>query len=162
MILRKPGPRRWLLRLAKRRMRWGERRLAAAPALQRPLLAWFAKKIKGLLPTPEAGKDLLPKPFEPWFGANDAASADQQPISARVWLNRAGCEFVSRITGGAGDLAVIWAANGHRQMRRQGRNPLVMQSGRPDLNRGPLVPQTSALTRLRYAPSTGDGIATRV
>jgi hypothetical protein len=26
------------------------------------------------------------------------------------------------------------------------------QSGRPDLNRGPLVPQTSALTRLRHAP----------
>src|SRR5207244_12460210 len=26
-------------------------------------------------------------------------------------------------------------------------------SGRPDLNRGPLVPQTSALTRLRHAPS---------
>ena len=28
------------------------------------------------------------------------------------------------------------------------------QSGRRDLNSGPLVPQTSALTRLRHAPST--------
>ena len=31
-----------------------------------------------------------------------------------------------------------------------------LQSGRPDLNRGPLVPQTSALTRLRHAPCAQD------
>jgi hypothetical protein len=36
------------------------------------------------------------------------------------------------------------------------------KSGRPDLNRGPLVPQTSALTRLRHAPSDLHFIATRV
>ena len=35
------------------------------------------------------------------------------------------------------------------------------RSGRPDLNRGPLVPQTSALTRLRHAPSIVHFIATR-
>ena len=29
------------------------------------------------------------------------------------------------------------------------------QSGCPDLNRGPLVPQTSALTRLRHTPYAG-------
>jgi hypothetical protein len=28
----------------------------------------------------------------------------------------------------------------------------VLRSGRRDLNSGPLVPQTSALTRLRHAP----------
>ena len=38
--------------------------------------------------------------------------------------------------------------SGHRSRREVP----VFQSGRPDLNRGPLVPQTSALTRLRYAP----------
>src|SRR5439155_27185108 len=31
---------------------------------------------------------------------------------------------------------------------------VLASSGRPALNRGPLVPQTSALTRLRPAPST--------
>src|SRR3954454_25325241 len=30
-----------------------------------------------------------------------------------------------------------------------------LKSGCPDLNRGPLVPQTSALTRLRHTPSKG-------
>src|SRR5213596_4418330 len=45
--------------------------------------------------------------------------------------------------------------------QNQGQPTLLRQSGRPDLNRGPLVPQTSALTRLRHAPSTVDGIATR-
>ena len=30
---------------------------------------------------------------------------------------------------------------------------LLFESGRRDLNSGPLVPQTSALTRLRHAPS---------
>ena len=44
--------------------------------------------------------------------------------------------------------------------QNQGQPTLLRQSGRPDLNRGPLVPQTSALTRLRHAPSTVDGIAT--
>src|SRR5581483_3839473 len=32
------------------------------------------------------------------------------------------------------------------------RSERAVGSGRPDLNRGPLVPQTSALTRLRHAP----------
>ena len=44
--------------------------------------------------------------------------------------------------------------------QNQGQPTLLRQSGRPDLNRGPLVPQTSALTRLRHAPSIVDGIAT--
>ena len=30
--------------------------------------------------------------------------------------------------------------------------PLILQSGRPDLNRGPSAPKTDALASLRYAP----------
>src|SRR5919202_2096403 len=40
-----------------------------------------------------------------------------------------------------------------RSLSPRGRLLPVVESGRPDLNRGPLVPQTSALTRLRHAPS---------
>ena len=39
------------------------------------------------------------------------------------------------------------------------RRSMPFQSGRPDLNRGPLVPQTSALTRLRHAPSVRHSIS---
>jgi hypothetical protein len=58
-------------------------------------------------------------------------------------------------------LLAVWAASGERRLRwteaperRKPRtNGAFLQSGRRDLNSGPLVPQTSALTRLRHAPS---------
>src|SRR6266496_1761311 len=60
-------------------------------------------------------------------------------------------------TGGARCLRREWvrpaelgAPKGHGNARKTG---LFFRSGCPDLNRGPLVPQTSALTRLRHTPS---------
>jgi hypothetical protein len=47
--------------------------------------------------------------------------------------------------------AVLRAENVERTKAPLRRGFLL--SGRPDLNRGPLVPQTSALTRLRHAPN---------
>ena len=60
-------------------------------------------------------------------------------------------------------LGVGSPADAARGLRRLGA-PFATgkQSGRPDLNRGPLVPQTSALTRLRHAPPAADVTATGV
>jgi hypothetical protein len=52
----------------------------------------------------------------------------------------------------------VWALNGHWRFARDiASTPKFLlraasESGRPDLNRGPPVPQTGALTRLRHAP----------
>ena len=64
----------------------------------------------------------------------DHQGADSYPIT-RVHVASASC-------------LLVWAPNGHAHQR----DPALFQSGRRDLNSGPLVPQTSALTRLRHAP----------
>ena len=51
-------------------------------------------------------------------------------------------------------LAALLVPGGQGARRPYGSRT-SLQSGRPDLNRGPLVPQTSALTRLRHAPWSG-------
>jgi CheY-like chemotaxis protein len=50
---------------------------------------------------------------------------------------------------------LLTLGSGKREVEKTRRVQRVSQSGRRDLNSGPLVPQTSALTRLRHAPSGG-------
>src|SRR5262249_9451019 len=51
----------------------------------------------------------------------------------------------------------VRAVGGNPRCRVRRTEESALQSGRPDLNRRPSVPQTDALTRLRHAPYRGRG-----
>jgi hypothetical protein len=82
------------------------------------------------------------------FAAHGYVAGDARPD---VWAHAPGC---TRSRSFGAQTRSFGHGVGTRPKRPRSRNQWQsrLQSGRRDLNSGPLVPQTSALTRLRHAP----------